>query len=271
MSSNQNYIIKYVYEPHNVWMAVIKHLRDTINRYHCQSLLFRSPIVDLPLLTKCKNGPSRCPIFVDRLHSDLRIVFNTGNEKIVHDSFYFLLTTLTHTNFDDGQLFLNLNDQLNPQLQFQSFSSDENNTASSCNRERIKIKYSGDLNLWLDLVALIDRMIHFYMKIESTYAVFLPSKSTVKRCNTAILNTLISCKNQIGQLLKRNKMSDLNTTQVQVSEYRHNGRFEFDHLIFIPKKRLCFLYDSFYLQCEPTIKQTHIYEILIEPVRIINI
>lgn len=273
---------KYSYHPHNIWFAIIKSIRDLILKYKCPSLIFRE-VVPLPLLSDCDGIFSRCSAVIGKMHADIRIIFQSGEENLVYNSFYYLLTCLTETDFEMGARVIDVQENI---LSMVGAGEDLQQTQTTkYDSVRMKINYTGEREMWLDLIRLIEKFINFFKNILTTYCIFLPLNSHLRRCTNDLVENLTNKMLLVQTIMDKGNSENDNRALISHSEVyvddNKNGvdrmydlsdnKFEFEDLIYIPKHKLCFLFDNLYLESNVDIYKTHVYNINVQPIVLINL
>lgn len=246
----QKEILHYFFKPHNIWFEIIRTIRDLIKGYNLTSLIFRDNIT-IPFLSECGDRSfSRCTIIIHSMHVDLRIIFQSGNEKIILDSFYYFLTTLTGNNFTMGR-----------DLGLEKINHNQLYT----------INFIGEEILWTELAVLVDEIIAYFIKIKSTYCLFA-TQTQLYECVDILIKSLLYKKKLIEKIIIDHVKSLIdNNIEYSVKNYELK---EFDNLIFIPDRSLCFLFNNVYLeynaQINQPIKSHTIYHIDFEEIKLIT-
>lgn len=279
---------KYSYHPHNIWFAIIKSIRDLILKYKCPSLIFRE-VVPLPLLSDCDGIFSRCSALIGKMHADIRIIFQSGEENLVYNSFYYLLTCLTETDFEMGDKVIDVQENILSMLnggEDLKQQQQQQTQTTKYDSVRMKINYTGEREMWLDLIRLIEKFINFFKNILTTYCIFLPLNSHLRRCTNDLVESLSNKMLLVRTIMEKSNSENDNSTLINYSEVYvddnksgvvdrvydlSDNKFEFEDLIYIPKRKWCFLFDNLYLESNVDIYKTHVYNINVQPIVLINL
>lgn len=226
---NRN-IIKYYIKPHNVFLKIIKNIRDIIIKYDCSSLIFKT-VINLPYLPDCR--PGRCnSVFLKKIHFNLMLIFLSGNKNIILDSYYYLLTTITHNDFNMGAYILDFK-------RCQQFQNEE-----------IKINFIGEMYLWIDLLNIIIELVDYFETIMLTYGD--DNTTSVYKCVQNIVTMLINTKKLVENIIIEN----LNDNFIKFKVRDKNNLINYADLIFIPLRSICPLFGNSYFEFKSRVKKT---------------
>lgn len=220
-------VLNYFFRPHNVWLDVVRLVRDVILEFGCSELVFRE-YVSLPFLSGRNDGGfSHYNALIDKMHYDLRIIFKSGNKNIICESFYYLITVLTQSDFTMGRA---LEFEKNPK------------------QGGFIINFIGEEYLWTEVVILIDEMINYFTYIKTTYCTFTQNTNLFK-CTNKIIESLFSKKVLIENIIINCEVDSDGNVKF-TSGLVDNTLF--NDLIFIPHMNLCHLFKNVYLEfiCE---------------------